>query len=102
MMSADAGALLSGLKTGDLVLFAGQGLTSGLFKWLGRNACTHVGLVLREPEDAEPRLWEAVREGPRRGTLRGAPRGAHGRVSRQDERALPEPAAGWRAVPESG
>ncbi len=69
MMSADAGALLSELKTGDLVLFAGQGLTSGLFKWLGRNACTHVGLVLRDPEDAEPRLWEAVREGPRRGTL---------------------------------
>ena len=69
MMSADAGALLSELKTGDLVLFAGQGLTSGLFKWLGRNAWTHVGLVLRDPEDAEPRLWEAVREGPRRGTL---------------------------------
>ena len=102
MMSADAGALLSELKTGDLVLFAGQGLTSGLFKWLGRSAWTHVGLVLRGPEDAEPRLWEAVREGPRRGTLvvRLAVRMAG--VSRQDERALPEPAAGRRAVPQSG
>ena len=59
MTSEDAGALLSELKTGDLVLFAGQGLSSGLFKWLGRCAWTHVGLVLRGPGDAEPRLWEA-------------------------------------------
>jgi hypothetical protein len=69
MMSANAGALLSVLKTGDMVLFTGQSLTGGLFKWLGRGAWTHVGLVLRGPEDAEPRLWEAGREGPRRGTL---------------------------------
>ena len=60
MMSADTGALLSELKTGDLVLFAGHRLTSGLSKWLGRTAWTHVGLVLRGPEDAEPRLWEAA------------------------------------------
>ena len=68
MMSADAGALLSELKSGDLVLFAGQGVTSGLLKWLGRSAWTHVGLVLRGPGDAEPRLWEAGSDGPRRGT----------------------------------
>ena len=69
MMSADAGALLSELKTGDLVLFTGHGL--GLrpcCRWLGRSDWTHVGLVLRGPTDAEPRLWEADREGPRRGT----------------------------------
>jgi hypothetical protein len=95
MMSADAGALLSELRTGDLVLFAGHGLSSGLFKWLGRRACTHVGLVLRGPDDAEPRLWEAVREGPRRGTVvvRLAVRmaGFRGRMS---ARCLNRPLAG--------
>ncbi len=68
MTSADAGALLSELKTGDLVLFTGRGLISNLWQWLGRSAWTHVALVLREPNDAEPQLWEADREGPRRGT----------------------------------
>jgi hypothetical protein len=69
MISADGCTLLSVLKTGDLVLFTGQGPARGLFKWLRRPAWTHVGLVLREPEDSEPLLWEAAREGPRRGTL---------------------------------
>jgi hypothetical protein len=85
MVSADAGTLLSVLKSGDLVLFTGQGLTRGLFKWFGRAAGTHVGLVLRGPEDTEPLLWEAGFEGPRRGTLVGrlAVRmaGFHGRIS---------------------
>ena len=69
MISADAAAVLNVLKTGDLVLFTGQGLARGLFKWFGRTAWTHVGLVLRGPEDTEPLLWEAGCEGPRRGTL---------------------------------
>jgi hypothetical protein len=95
MMSADAGALLSELKTGDLVLFAGQGLTSGLFKWLGRSDCTHVGLVLRGPGEAEPRLWEAGSEGPRRGTrvVRLAVRMAECR-GRMSARCLNRPLAG--------
>jgi hypothetical protein len=71
MISADAAALLNVLKTGDLVLFTGQGLARGLFKWFGRTAWMHVGLVLRGPEDTEPMLWEAGHEGPRRGTLVG-------------------------------
>jgi hypothetical protein len=69
MISADAGSLLSVLKTGDLVLFTGQGLARGLSRWLGRSPWRHVALVLRAPEDGEPLLWEAVSEGPRRGTL---------------------------------
>lgn len=69
MISADAAALLNVLKTGDLVLFTGQGLARGLFKWFGRTAWMHVGLVLRGPEDTEPLLWEAACEGPRRGTF---------------------------------
>jgi hypothetical protein len=95
MMSADAGALLSEIKTGDLVLFAGQGLTSGLLQWLGRSAWTHVALVLRGPEEAEPRLWEAVRAGPRRGTLvvRLAVRMAEFR-GRMSARCLNRPLAG--------
>jgi hypothetical protein len=69
MISADGSALLSVLKTGDLVLCTGRRLAPGLFRWLARTAWTHVGLVLRGPEDPEPLLWEAVCEGPRRGTL---------------------------------
>ena len=85
MISVDAAALLNVLKTGDLVLFAGQGLGSGLRKWLHRSPWTHVGLVLREADAAEPLLWEAGSEGPRRGAfvMRLAARTArfHGRIS---------------------
>lgn len=68
MIGADAAALLNMLKTGDLVLFTGQGLARGLFRWFGRTAWMHVGLVVRAPDDPEPLLWEAGCEGPRRGT----------------------------------
>ena len=69
MISADASASLSVLKTGDLVLFTGQSLARGPFKWFSRTPWTHVGLVLRGPDDPEPLLWEAACDGPRRGTL---------------------------------
>jgi hypothetical protein len=69
MISADASTLLSTLKTGDLVLFTGNSPARALFKWLRRSAWTHVGLVLRGPDDSEPLLWEATREGAHRGTL---------------------------------
>jgi hypothetical protein len=85
MISADGRTLLDVLKTGDLVLFTGQGPARGLFKWFRRPAWTHVGLVLRGPEDSEPLLWEAIREGPRRGTLvvrlAGRMTGFRGRMS---------------------
>src|SRR5918994_3252103 len=68
MISADGGSLLSVLKTGDLVLFTGHGRARRLFRWCGRAAWTHVALVLRAPEHAEPLLWEAGCEGPHRGT----------------------------------
>jgi hypothetical protein len=95
MMNADTGALLSELKSGDLVLFAGQGVTSGLLKWLGRSAWTHVALVLRGPGDAEPQLWEAGSDGPRRGTrvVRLAVRMAEFR-GRMSARCLNRPLAG--------
>ena len=54
---ADGRTLLDVLKTGDLVLFSGEGPARGLFKWFGRPAWMHVGLVLRGPEDSEPLLW---------------------------------------------
>jgi hypothetical protein len=69
MTGVDDGHGASALKTGDIVLFAGHGLASGLITWLRRSPWTHVGLVLREPEAAEPLLWEAGCEGPHRGTL---------------------------------
>jgi hypothetical protein len=85
MIGADAAAVLNLLKTGDLVLFAGQGLASSLRKWLHRAPWTHVGLVLREADAAEPLLWEAGSDGPRRGAfvMRLSARIAefHGRIS---------------------
>jgi hypothetical protein len=85
MVGVDAAAVLNLLKTGDLVLFAGQGLAASLLGWLHRSPWTHVGLVLREPDAAEPLLWEAGRGGPGGGALviRLAARaaGSHGRIS---------------------
>ena len=69
MVSINADASLSGLKTGDLVLFTGQGLARGFARWFNRSPWTHVGLVLRGPITAEPLLWEALWGGPRRGTI---------------------------------
>jgi hypothetical protein len=69
MVSLDADVALSALKTGDLVLFTGQGLARGLARWFNRSPWTHVGLVLRAPDAAEPLLWEALVGGPRRGTI---------------------------------
>jgi hypothetical protein len=69
MASIDAAAWLSVLKTGDLVLFTGQGLARGLARWFNRSPWTHVGLVLRAPDAAQPLLWEALVGGPGRGTI---------------------------------
>jgi len=78
-------AALSVLKTGDLVLFADEGRNRGLLGWLRRHSWAHVGLVLREPGDPEPLLWEARDHGPRRSpvVVRLGPRiaSAPGRVS---------------------
>lgn len=79
------GAALGFLGTGDIVLFAGRGLTHGLARWFGRSPWSHVAMVLRAGDDAEPLLWEAVCAGPHRGTavVRLAARiaGFRGRVS---------------------
>jgi hypothetical protein len=68
-MTASDLASLGALKTGDLVLFAGESGSPGLLRWFRRNAWTHVGLVLRGREDAEPWLWEAGSAGPGAGTV---------------------------------
>jgi hypothetical protein len=76
---------IDALKTGDLVLFSDEGRSRGLLKWLRRQSWAHVGLVVREPGDPEPMLWEARGQGPRRRSLvvRLAARiaGSPGRVS---------------------
>jgi hypothetical protein len=85
MSGLETGAVFGALKTGDLVLFAEEGRSRGLLGWLRRHSWAHIGLVLREPDDPEPLLWEARDHGPRRSpvVVRLAPRiaGAHGRVS---------------------
>jgi hypothetical protein len=95
MISANADALLSVLKTGDLVLFSAQDPGRGLSRWFGRAAWTHVGLVLRAPGDSEPLLWEAAGAGAQGATrvLRLVVRmaGFRGRMS---VRCLNRPLAG--------
>jgi hypothetical protein len=85
MIGVDAAAVLNLLKTGDLVLFAGQGLAPRLLGWFRRSLWTHVGLVLRETDAAEPLLWESGSRGPRRGAvmmgLAARIAGFHGRIS---------------------
>jgi hypothetical protein len=75
----------SDLKTGDLVLFAEEGRSHGLLRWWHRRSWAHIGLVLREPDDPEPLLWEARDHGMRRSpvVVRLAPRfdSCPGRVS---------------------
>jgi hypothetical protein len=70
------------LQTGDLVLFADRRPMLGWLRLPG-GRWNHLGLVLREPKDAEPLLWESV---PHRSTVREVAlservRHARGRVS---------------------
>ena len=60
MSETDAAPLGNLLKTGDLVLFGGDALVSGLIRWFVRCRWSHVGMVLRSPEGEAPLLWEAV------------------------------------------
>jgi hypothetical protein len=71
MTGVDVAAVASLLKTGDLVLFAGPIRTRGVFRWWPWHPWTHVGLLVRRPEDPEPLLWEAHRDGRHRGTTQG-------------------------------
>jgi len=98
-MTEDADAMVTFLKTGDVVLFAASPRGPALLRWLRRHSWEHIGLVLREPDDPEPLLWETRGRGPRRSTVvvRLASRiaNAAGRVS---VRCLNQPlAAGQRA-----
>ncbi|HEX5077864.1 MAG TPA: hypothetical protein VFV80_01860 [Geminicoccaceae bacterium] len=62
----DALAAIESLKTADVVLFGAPGAWLARL-WPRRTAWTHVGLVLRRPEDPQPLLWEA-QDGLHRGT----------------------------------
>jgi hypothetical protein len=53
-------ALLRSLKTGDLVLFAPPALARWLPGPLGRRGWSHVALVVRDPDHAEPMIWETA------------------------------------------
>ena len=84
MAMLDAGdGRLGQLQTGDLVLFAERRPLLGLLARLGWTVWTHVGMVLRESPDAEPRLWEAAPHRPALREVSLAERVAHfrGQVS---------------------
>ncbi len=51
------------------MLFAEPRGGGALLKWLRRDSWAHVGIVLREPDDPEPLLWEAHGQAPRRSTV---------------------------------
>ncbi len=51
------------LKTGDVVLFSGTGLASGVIKLFTGSPWTHVGLIVRRAGEAEPLLWESLPSG---------------------------------------
>jgi hypothetical protein len=57
-MAEASDTLLRSLKTGDLVLFARPALAHWLPGWLGRRGWSHVALVVRDAEHAEPMIWE--------------------------------------------
>jgi hypothetical protein len=53
-------ALLRSLKTGDLVLFAPPALARWLPGPFGRRGWSHIALVVRDPDHAEPMIWETA------------------------------------------
>ncbi|WOA32550.1 YiiX/YebB-like N1pC/P60 family cysteine hydrolase [Alloalcanivorax xenomutans] len=58
MQSLDNFAL--NLETGDVLLFAGRGVTSTVIRWFTRSPWSHVGMVVRLPEVAEPLVLEST------------------------------------------
>jgi hypothetical protein len=105
-MAEASDTLLRSLKTGDLVLFARPALARWLPGWLVRRGWSHVALVVRDAEHAEPMIWEtapAGAAGPPVRLRRLAKRlnGQRGRISvRPLNRALTpaqcEKLAAWR------
>ena len=94
-MTEDALTVASLVKSGDVVLFAAPPRAPAWLGWLQRHSWAHIGLVVREPGDPEPMVWECRGQGPRRSSVvvRLAPRiaGAPGRVSVPARNAC-----GWR------
>lgn len=52
--------LRSGLKTGDILLFAGRGGMSSWIKWFTRSPWSHVGMVVREQALDSVFVWEST------------------------------------------
>ena len=48
------------LKTGDLVLFAGQGGVSAWIRWFTRSPWTHIGMVVRQERMDSVFVWEST------------------------------------------
>ncbi|MCP5143142.1 MAG: hypothetical protein H6926_07820 [Chromatiales bacterium] len=52
--------LLPTLHTGDLVLFSGRGMVGRAIRFLTGSHWSHVGMVVRDPEDGRLLVWEAT------------------------------------------
>ena len=48
------------LKTGDIILFSGKGLVSGMIKWFTGSKWSHVGVVVVDKEWDMVLLWEST------------------------------------------
>lgn len=60
MQDRDVKALLAQADSGDLVLFSGKGLVSGTIRLFTRSRWSHVGLVVRDPQNGEALLLEST------------------------------------------
>lgn len=56
----DAQAAVSGLQTGDLLLFSGRGLASDTVRLFTRSYWSHIGIVVRLRDYAQPLLLEST------------------------------------------
>ena len=65
--------LVPGLRTGDLVLFAGQGVVGDTIRLFTRSYWSHVGMVYRAPEQGRLLLLESTNMSSTPDLIRGCP-----------------------------
>ena len=71
--AANLAGELPSLRCGDLLLFAGQGWTSGLVRFFTRSPWSHVAMVVRLPEYPEPLVLETTAVNESADLARGEP-----------------------------
>ena len=73
MAVADPERVASSLRSGDLVLFSGQGLASDVVRVFTRSVWSHIGMVVRLRGIDQPLLLESTNLSESRDVLQGKP-----------------------------